>query len=55
MQGAVIFPYLWRRLYVLLSIFSAGFPGILMYLLLWWIMPSEVEASRFDLEDYRVR
>lgn len=43
-----------RLLYVLLSIFSAGFPGLLMYLLLWWIMPTESEAARFQLDDYRV-
>ncbi|PKQ65431.1 hypothetical protein BZG02_00035 [Labilibaculum filiforme] len=28
-----------RILYVLISIFSAGFPGILVYLILWFILP----------------
>ncbi len=30
-----------RVLYVLVSIFSAGFPGILAYLILWVAMPKE--------------
>ena len=29
-----------RVIYVLLSIFSAGFPGILVYIILWIVMPS---------------
>jgi phage shock protein PspC (stress-responsive transcriptional regulator) len=28
-----------RALYVLLSIFSAGFPGMLAYVILWIVMP----------------
>lgn len=28
-----------RFVYVLVSILSAAFPGILIYLLLWWLMP----------------
>lgn len=28
-----------RIAYVLLSLFSAAFPGILVYLLLWFLMP----------------
>ncbi|MCS6990004.1 MAG: PspC domain-containing protein [Chloroherpetonaceae bacterium] len=32
-------PTLVRVLYVLVSIFSAAFPGILVYLILWAIMP----------------
>jgi phage shock protein PspC (stress-responsive transcriptional regulator) len=28
-----------RIAYVLLSIFSAGFPGLLVYLILWVVMP----------------
>ena len=28
-----------RILYVLISIFSAGFPGILVYLILWFLLP----------------
>jgi len=29
-----------RLLYLLVSIFSAGFPGILVYLVLWFLMPA---------------
>ncbi len=36
-------PTLVRLLYVLISIFSAGFPGILIYIILWILMP---KASR---------
>ena len=32
-------PTLVRILYVLVSVISAAFPGILVYLLLWFIMP----------------
>lgn len=36
-------PTLVRLLYVLISILSAAFPGILVYILLWILMP---EAPR---------
>jgi len=29
-----------RLIYALLSIFSAGFPGILVYIVLWFVMPN---------------
>lgn len=32
---------LFRVLYVLVSIFSAAFPGILIYILLWILIPPE--------------
>ena len=32
-----------RIAYVLVSIFSAAFPGILIYLLLWFVMPKSRE------------
>ena len=32
-------PWVVRFIYVLVSIFSAAFPGILIYLLLWVLMP----------------
>lgn len=32
-------PWMMRFVYVLFSIFSAAFPGILIYLLLWILMP----------------
>lgn len=28
-----------RVIYVLVSLFSAGFPGTLVYLILWFVMP----------------
>lgn len=31
-----------RALYVLVSILSAAFPGILVYVILWIVMPEEV-------------
>jgi len=30
-----------RVLYVLVSVVSAGFPGILVYIILWAVMPQE--------------
>ncbi len=30
-----------RLLYLIISIFSAGFPGILAYIILWIVMPEE--------------
>ena len=30
-----------RLLYLMVSIFSAGFPGILAYIILWIVMPEE--------------
>lgn len=41
-----------RALYVFLSVISAAFPGILMYLVLWWVMPPD-EDGDFDLEEFR--
>ena len=34
-------PTLARVIYVLVSIFSAGVPGILVYIILWILIPSE--------------
>ncbi|MCY1634205.1 PspC domain-containing protein [Marinifilum sp. D737] len=33
-----------RILYVLVSIFSAGFPGLLIYVILWFVMPDYYEV-----------
>ena len=33
-----------RIAYLLLSIFSAGFPGLLVYVILWFIMPDYYEV-----------
>lgn len=38
-------PNLVRVLYVLLSILSAGFPGILVYLILWLAVPEANETA----------
>ena len=32
-----------RLLYLIISIFSAGFPGILAYITLWIVMPEETD------------
>lgn len=37
-------PTIVRIVYVLGSIFSAAFPGILVYLVLWFLMPIEGTA-----------
>ena len=42
-----------RALYVLLSVASAAFPGIAVYLVLWWVMPPPPRG--FELEDFRVQ
>lgn len=34
-------PAIVRLLYVLVSIFSAAFPGIIVYIILWIVMPDE--------------
>ncbi len=34
-------PTLVRILYVVISIFSAAFPGILVYVILWILMPEQ--------------
>jgi len=34
-------PTLVRALYAVLTIFSAGFPGLLLYIILWIVMPLE--------------
>lgn len=36
-----------RVLYVILAVVSAAFPGILVYLILWWVMPSAQDGG-FD-------
>jgi phage shock protein C len=38
-----------RVLYVLISIFSAAFPGILVYLILWVVVPQEDEREQQQL------
>lgn len=40
-------PTIVRIAYVLVSIFSAAFPGILVYIILWIIMPPP-DSKQFD-------
>ncbi|MDD3196263.1 MAG: PspC domain-containing protein [Paludibacter sp.] len=30
-----------RVIYAILSVFSAGFPGLILYLILWMVMPRQ--------------
>lgn len=39
-------PTLARVLYVILSVVSVAFPGILVYIILWIVMPEEGEVPR---------
>lgn len=34
-------PALVRLIYMLLTFFSAGFPGLMIYLVLWLVMPKD--------------
>ena len=34
-------PALVRLIYLLLTFFSAGFPGLMIYLVLWLVMPKD--------------
>jgi phage shock protein C len=36
-------PTLVRVAYVLLSILSAGFPGTLLYIIMWIVMPRQID------------
>jgi phage shock protein C len=38
-------PFLVRVLYVVVSVCSAAFPGILVYLILWVLMPQEDRSA----------
>lgn len=38
-------PTIVRLLYVTLSVFSAAFPGILVYLIAWLIIPGDFEGG----------
>lgn len=49
-------PNRFRLVYVMVSILSAGFPGTLVYLILWVAMPPPEEGNKrkpFDLNDFR--
>jgi len=40
-------PTMVRILYVLVSVLSAAFPGILVYLVLWFVMPPPSRKENF--------
>lgn len=42
-----------RALCAFVSIVSAAFPGIIAYLVLWWVMPGADDGRRFRLDDFR--
>lgn len=42
-------PTMFRILYVVVSILSAAFPGILVYLVLWLVMPLEDSREPFSV------
>lgn len=44
-----------RVLYVVGSVVSAAFPGLLVYVVLWAVMPPPPPDDRFRLEDFRVQ
>ena len=41
-----------RIIFFLVSIMSAAFPGILVYLILWLVIPKQVEAIDSDTPNY---
>jgi phage shock protein C len=38
-------PVVARVIFVLVSVFSAAFPGILVYIILWLVIPEEQEKA----------
>ncbi len=44
-----------RIIFVLVSIFSAGFPGILVYLILWFVIPKQNLELTSTAEQAKVR
>ena len=42
-------PTLARVLYVILSVVSVAFPGLVVYIILWIIMPEEGEVPRSEM------
>lgn len=36
-----------RVVYALLSLFSAGFPGLIIYVILWIVMPLKTEIDKW--------
>ncbi|MHC5090763.1 MAG: PspC domain-containing protein [Planctomycetota bacterium] len=44
-----------RFVFVFLSISTAAFPGLLIYIALAILMPEPEDPKKFNLEDYRVQ
>jgi len=44
-----------RVVFAILTIFTAAFPGITIYIILAILMPKPEEPKRFDIEDFRVQ
>ncbi|HYW30301.1 MAG TPA: PspC domain-containing protein [Gemmatimonas sp.] len=42
-----------RLAYLMVSAFSAGFPGLLVYIVLWFVMPPPGANDDFRLDNYR--
>ncbi|MBP3420311.1 MAG: PspC domain-containing protein [Marinifilaceae bacterium] len=41
-------PSIFRIAYVLLSLFTVGFPGILLYIIMWIIIPDERPSDNYN-------
>lgn len=44
-----------RLLFFVVSVASAAFPGILVYLVMWILMPVREREAEFDLDQWRSR
>lgn len=40
-------PSIFRIAYVLLSLFTVGFPGLLLYIIMWIIIPEEIPSDKY--------
>ncbi len=43
-------PTVVRIIYVLLTLFSAAFPGVLIYIILWLVMPAPERSDEWPLD-----
>ena len=48
-------PTLVRIIYAALTVFSAGFPGVLLYIILLLIMPGKQPTSNNNVEDVEAK
>ena len=46
-------PTVIRIVYVILTFFSAGFPGLVLYLILMLLMPEKPEANRVEDAEFK--